>query len=124
MGNVQVEKALVPRSAATFQMFAALIDMQDRELSTQQAASLGTANGSNPDLQSEISRLTAELSNLRQVLSPIPFVWVFLQDLAFVVLGTFVDLQCSSSSSNFQRRQICLASPLSDCFVGFSYYIG
>lgn len=83
MGNVQVEKALVPRSAATFQIFAALIDMQDRELSTQQAASLGTANGSNPDLQSEISRLTAELSNLRQVLSPKPFVWVFLQDLAF-----------------------------------------
>ncbi len=55
----------MPRSAATFQMLAALIDMQDRELSTQQGALIGAANGSNADLESEISRLTAELVNLR-----------------------------------------------------------
>lgn len=62
---MQVEKALMPRSAATFQMFAALIDMQDRHLNMQQASSAETANGSKSDLESEVSRLTAELSNLR-----------------------------------------------------------
>ena len=62
---MQVEKALVPRSAATFQMFAALIDMQDRELNTQQASTAETANGMKSDLASEVSKLTAELSNLR-----------------------------------------------------------
>lgn len=60
----QVEKALMPRSARTYKLFAALIDMQDRHLNAPELMSVKHESGSechdNPS-----SKLTADLLNLR-----------------------------------------------------------
>lgn len=65
---MQIEKALVPRVAATFQIFSALLEMQDRDVQASQQAVHTAAQGDK--LQSEITKLTTEVSALRYCPAP------------------------------------------------------